>query len=364
MSVSEKHLSAKPSWISVRTHRVPFSLKIDRRVPFVAAALIVFIVTAIILSVTYGEYQISPGDVVQSILGTLNPEHPDYRNMMLVVHSFRLPRILVAFLVGAALATSGAIIQGITRNPLADPGLLGVSSGASVAAVAIIVVFKNVPISALPVAAFIGAIITAAVIFLLAWKRGSAAPTRLILIGIAIEAVLASAISFMLIFGDIKDVQQAQVWLTGSVYGRNWEHVKTLGIWLLILLPIAFVCARNLNTLHLGDEVAKGLGLRVERGRVFLLVLSVALAAAGVAAAGTIAFVGLVAPHVTRRLVGPSHEGMLPVTALFGGALLVIADLIGRWVIAPSELPIGIVTAIIGAPYFLYLLYRTRNVGN
>lgn len=364
MSVSENHLSTKPTWVALRSHHMRFSLKVDRRVPYVAALLIMFILVVIVLSVTYGEYEISPGDVIQTIFGTLDPAHPDYRNLMLVVHSFRLPRILVAFMVGAALAVSGAIVQGITRNPLADPGLLGVSAGASVAAVAIIVVFKNVPIAVLPIVAFAGAIITAAVIFLLAWKRGSAAPTRLILIGIAIEAVLGSIISFMMIFGDINDVQQAQVWMTGSVYGRNWEHVKTIAICLLVLLPIVMLCARNLNTLHLGDEVAKGVGMRVERGRVFLLVLCVALAAVSVAVAGAIAFVGLVAPHVTRRLVGPSHEGMLVITALFGGALLVVADLIGRWVIAPSELPIGIVTAIIGAPYFLYLLFRTRNMGN
>ncbi|MBZ0297128.1 MAG: iron ABC transporter permease, partial [Anaerolineae bacterium] len=186
-------------------------------------------------------------------------------------------------------------------------------------------------------------------------------PVRLILIGVAIAAVLSSLTTFMLVFGDINDVQQAYVWLTGSVYGRNWEHVKTLAVWLLVLLPVAIFSARHLNTLGLGDDVARGLGLRAEFQRLFLLVVSVGLAAAAVAVSGTIGFVGLVAPHITRRLVGPSHEGMIPVTALFGGALLVLADLIGRWVIAPSELPIGIVTALIGAPYFMYLLYRYRN---
>ena len=167
--------------------------------------------------------------------------------------------------------------------------------------------------------------------------------------------------TMMLVFGDIKDVQQAYLWLAGSVYGRSWEHVHALGGWLLVFLPAAVLLARQLNTLALGDDTAKGLGLRVEWQRGLLLVISVALAAAAVAVAGTIGFVGLVAPHITRRLVGPSHEGLVPAAALFGGALLVLADFVGRVVIAPSELPVGLVTAMIGAPYFLYLLYRHRN---
>jgi iron complex transport system permease protein len=267
----------------------------------------------------------------------------------------------VAFLVGMALATSGTIMQGITRNPLADPFLLGVSSGAGLAAVALIVWIKNVTIYLLPWAAFGGALATAAAIYILAWKNEGSSPIRLILIGIALEAALGAVTSTMMLFGRIEDVQQAMAWLTGSVYGRNWEHVYALGGWLLVLLPGTFLLARQLNTLNLGDATAKGLGQRVEWQRGLLLVMSVALAAAAVAVAGTIGFIGLVAPHITRRMVGPSHEGLLPISALFGGALLVLADLIGRWVIAPSELPIGVVTAMIGAPYFLYLLYRNRN---
>ncbi|MCA9912369.1 MAG: iron ABC transporter permease, partial [Anaerolineae bacterium] len=287
-------------------------------------------------------------------------DHPDARNFYLVVYTFRLPRILTAFLVGAALATSGAIMQGITRNPLAEPGILGVSAGAGLAAVAIIVWFKEVPLALLPWVAFGGALLTALAIYTLSWKNGGSTPVRLILIGVAFAAVLGSLTTFMLVFGDINDVQQAYVWLAGSVYGRNWEHVQTLGLWLLVLLPIAVFSARQLNTLALGDEIARGLGTPVEVQRVLLLIISVALAAAAVAVSGTIGFVGLVAPHIPRRLVGPSHEGLIPITALFGGGLLVLADFIGRWVISPSELPIGIVTALIGAPYFMFLLFRYR----
>lgn len=354
------HSQIKPTWFTLRTTRFPFSYRFDRRVPLVALAILAFTALVLVVSVSYGEYDISPVEVVQTIFGTLDKEHPDYRNFNLVVHTFRLPRILTAFLVGAALAVSGTIMQGITRNPLADPYLLGVSGGAGLAAVSLIVWLKNVPLTWLPLAAFGGALLTAFVIYILAWKQGSSAPVRLILIGIAVGAVISAITSMMLLFGEINDVQQAYVWLTGSVYGRNWEHVRSLAGWLLVFLPITFLMARSLNILNLGDEIARSLGMRVEWQRGLLLVVSVALAAVAVAVAGTISFVGLVAPHITRRLVGPSHEGLLPVSALMGGALLVLADLIGRWIISPAELPVGIVIALIGAPYFMFLLYRYR----
>ncbi|MBX3061801.1 MAG: iron ABC transporter permease [Anaerolineae bacterium] len=350
-----------PIWVTLRPRWLPFfSYRIDKRVPLVMLLLIAFTFVTLVFSISYGEYNIPPGEVVRTLLD-INQDHPDYANFRLVVHTFRLPRILLAFLVGAALATSGTIMQGITRNPLADPYLLGVSGGASVVAVGMIVWFRNVPISYLPFGAFAGALITAILIYVLAWKRGNTTPIRLILIGIALEAIIGAITTVMLLFGNINEVQQAYVWLTGSVYGRNWDHVRAIAGWLLVFLPLAFLLSRNLNTLGLGDDTAKGLGLRVERQRLLLLIISVALAAAAVAVSGVIGFVGLVAPHVTRRLVGPAHEGVLPVSALFGGALLVLADLVGRWVISPSELPIGIVTAMIGAPYFMYILYRSRN---
>ena len=350
----------RTTWMTIRLHSLPFSYKFDRRVPLIALAITAITVMVLIVSINYGQYNMTIGDVAQTLLG-LNRDNPDYRNFALVVHTFRLPRILLAFLVGMALATSGTIMQGITRNPLADPYLLGVSGGSGLAAVSLIVWLKSVPIYLLPWAAFGGGLMAATAIYLLAWKGGTSSPIRLILIGIALEAVIAAVTTTLLLFGQIQDVQQAYVWLTGSVYGRNWEHVYALGGWLLVFLPAAILLARQLNTLNLGDDTARGLGLRVEWQRALLMVISVALAAAAVAVAGTIGFVGLVAPHVTRRLVGPSHEGLIPISALFGGALLVLSDLIGRWIIAPSELPIGVITAMIGAPYFLYLLYRNRD---
>ena len=343
----------KPTWNTLRVGR--FSFKLDRRAVPVFIILTLIGIGVLVTSISYGEFDISPVEVLQTILGI---ETDDTRHE-LVVWTFRMPHILVAFMVGAALGVSGAIMQGITRNPLADPGILGVTAGASVAAVAMIVWF-DLPIAWLPLAAFGGALVMAILIFALAWKGGSA-PIRLILVGVGLGAVAGALTSLMIVFGEINQVQQATVWLAGSVYGRGWEHVRTIFLWLVVLLPLTILMTRQLNTLGLGDDLAKGLGLRVEIQRGLLLVLSVALAAVAVSVSGTVGFVGLVAPHITRRLVGPSHEGLLPITALLGGVLLMFADLVGRWVISPSELPVGIVAAMIGAPYFAYLLYQTRN---
>lgn len=350
----------RPAWLTLRSRKPPLSYRLDRRFPKIALLIALFTLLVIIASINYGQYNMTVTDVIQTLLG-LNRDHPDYRNFALVVHTFRLPRIVLSFLVGMSLATSGTIMQGITRNPLADPYLLGVSSGAGLAAVAVIVMVKSASPYLLPWAALAGGLSTALFIYLLAWKKGAVTPIRLILIGIAMAAVLSAVTSTMLLFGNINDVQQAYVWLAGSVYGRSWEHVGMIAVWVAVLLPAAMLLARQLNTLSLGEDTAKGLGVRVEWQRALLLLISVTLAAVAVAVSGTIGFIGLIAPHITRRLVGPAHEGLIPTAALFGGALLVLSDLIGRWAVAPGELPIGVVTAIIGAPYFLYLMYRNRN---
>ena len=347
--------SAEGTWQTVRLGQ-RISFRLDRRALPVLPILLFLLLAAVILSVSYGEYRIAPLEVVRATLG-LETGNDDYR---LVVRLFRLPRIVLAALVGAALAVSGTILQGITRNPLADPGILGISSGAALAAVSLLVYFTAAPVALLPWVAFAGALLTAVLIYLLAWRGGSS-PLRLILIGIGFAAAAQALTTLLVVFGDINDVQQALVWLSGSVDGRGWADVRVLALWLVVLLPLTFLSARQLNTLALGDESATGLGVGLERTRAFLILLSVALAAGAVAAAGTVGFVGLVAPHITRRLVGPGHEGLLPASALTGALLVVTADLIGRTVIAPSQLPAGLVTAAIGAPYFMYLLWRYRD---
>ncbi len=347
-----KPTKIKHNWWILRI--AGFSYKLDKRVLPVLLALVVMAIGILVTSVSYGEYDISPLEVVRTILGM----EEDSR-FQLVIWQFRLPRIFIAFMIGAALSVSGTILQGITRNPLADPGILGVTAGASFAAVASIVWFQIPPVY-IPYATFAGATIMAALIYSLAWKGGSSS-IRLILVGIGLAAITGALTSVMIVFGDIRQVQQAYVWLAGSVYGRDWGHVRSIVPWLIVLLPMAILQARQLNTLNLGDDTAKGLGVNVELQRGILLLISVSLAAISVAVSGTVGFVGLVAPHITRRLVGPAHEGLIPAAALLGGVLVMFADLIGRWIISPSELPVGIVTAMIGAPYFMYLLYLNRN---
>jgi len=307
-------------------------------------------------SVSYGESAIAPLDVVKTLFGikTANP------NDAFVIFVLRLPRILTALLVGVGLAIAGTLTQGITRNPLAAPSIIGVNAGASLAAVTLLILLPNTPPAALPFAAFGGAIAVSLLIYLFAWQGGSS-PLRLILVGVGFSLIGGAFTNILIALGQVNRANQALVWLAGSVYGRTWEQVLALFPWIAIGGILAFCWARELNVLHLGDETARGLGSRVERQRGFLLLLAAALAGASVATAGTIGFVGLMAPHLARQLVGPTHEELLPTAALLGGTMVVLADLLGRVLFAPLELPCGTIAAIIGAPYFLYLLIRDRQ---
>jgi len=306
--------------------------------------------------VGYGEYSVPLLDVVRTVLG-LQTNNTDYA---FIVNTLRLPRALVALLVGVALAIAGTITQGILRNPLAAPGIIGINAGAALAAVTLIIVLPNISVSVLPIAAFMGGLTVFILIYLLAWKGGSS-PIRLVLVGIGFSLMTAAITNILVTFGNINAVSQALVWLAGSVYGSSWKEVNTLLPWLIILIPVAMVMARDLNVLNLGDDIARGVGSPLEWRRGLLLVTSVALAGAAVATAGTVGFVGFIAPHIARRLVGPSHEGLLLTAGMTGGLLVVVADLIGRSLFAPIELPCGLITSAIGAPYFLYLLIRKRK---
>ncbi|MBW4643291.1 MAG: iron ABC transporter permease [Goleter apudmare HA4340-LM2] len=344
----------KVDWLVIRSSAI--SLRIDRRVPPMLLCLAVVIVVVMVMNVGRGEYPIAPLDIIKTVLG-INTGNPDHA---FVIHNLRLPRTIVAFMVGVAFAISGTIFQGLTRNPLADPGIIGINAGASLAAVAVIVLFPAAPIYALPLSAFAGALLMAALIYALAWNKGSS-PILLILMGVGLSAIASAFTSLLITFGEIYSVSDALVWLAGSVYGRTWEQVFSFLPWLIVFVPIALTLARHLNALNLGDDVAKGLGTRVEWQRGLLVLVGVALAGAGVATAGMIGFVGLIAPHLGRQLVGTNHEGLIPTSALLGGVIVVAADLLGRTLFAPIELPCGVVTAAIGAPYFLYLLIRNRK---
>ena len=343
-------------WLTIRPKVLPISFHLDRRVPVILLILTLVTLLAMIISVGYGEYPISPLNVVKTLLG-LPTANDDYA---FIINTLRLPRTIVAFLVGVGLAIAGTITQGITRNPLAAPSIIGVNAGATLAAVSLIILLPNTPVSLLPFAAFGGALTVSLLIYLLAWQGGSS-PVRLILVGIGFSLIASALTEIMITFGEINTVSQALVWLAGSVYGRSWSQVFSLIPWIVIFGAIALLLSRELNTLSLGDEVARGLGSRVEWQRGLLLLTSVALAGASVATAGAVGFVGLMSPHLGRQLVGASQVGLLPVAAMMGGMLVVVADLLGRVLFAPLELPCGIITAAIGAPYFVYLLVNTRK---
>lgn len=347
----------KPHLIVIRPKWFPYlSTRIHQNAPLVVMILLLITFGAAVLSISTGEYPIPVMDVVRALF-RLPTSDPNYD---LVVNSFRAPRIAAAFIVGIMLALSGSIMQAITRNPLASPELTGVSSGATLVAVLTLVILPDFPLQWLPFSAFAGGMAVALFIYVMAW-RGQDSPLRLILIGIGLMATTGALTNIMITFGEILRVQAALTWLAGSVYGRTWADVQSVLPWLLFLLPPALLMTRELNALALGDEVATSLGSPVGRNRFFLLLVSAALAGTSVVLAGTLSFVGLVAPHLGRRLVGPAHEGLQLVSALIGGTLVVVADLIGRLVFAPAEVPCGLIVSMLGAPFFLWLLYKHQK---
>lgn len=344
----------KTSWLTLRVPWVSF--RIDRRVVPVMLVLMGLLIALILLSLMWGTFPIPITEALKTAF-RFSDANPDYN---FVVNELRLPRTIVAILVGMALGISGTVLQGLTRNALAAPDIMGVSAGATVTVVGAIIAFPEISVRYYPLAAMVGAFTAAALIYTLAWRGGSS-PIRLILIGIAVNAIAGSITSTLIVFGKIERVTDAMVWMVGSVNGSTWNHISSSLPWIMVLGIVVVLNARGLNVLNLGDPVAVGLGAPVEWQRLLLLFISVALAAVSVAVAGTVGFIGLMAPHVARQLVGPSHEGLLPTSALVGALVVLAADTIGRNIFAPTQIPAGILTAILGVPYFLFLLYRNRD---
>lgn len=336
------------------------SFLIDQKAAMSVMILLIGTFILIIISAAMGEMKIHPLKVLNVFLGNGN------KMDTLVVQSFRMPRILTALFVGMSLATAGAILQGIIRNPLASPDIIGITGGASVLVVLFLTIFSDdsnvlmISIKWLPLAAFVGATLAAFLVYFLSWKNG-VSPVRLVLIGIGISAVMKAFTTLLMILGPIYRANEANIWLTGSVYGSSWENLAFLAPWTVLFLAISFILARDLNIQELGDDLATGAGSPVQRQRFLLLLLSTALIGGAVSFAGGIGFVGLMAPHIARKLVGSSFGALLPASALIGAILVIIADLIGRTMFSPLEIPAGVFTAAIGAPYFIYLLYKSRN---
>lgn len=272
-----------------------------------------------------------------------------------ILTAYRLPRLLLALLVGAALAVAGVLVQGIVRNPLASPDILGVNHAASLASVGALLLLPSLPVIALPLLAFAGGITGLILLRLLA---NTSQPMKLALTGVALSACWASLTDYLMLSRP-QDVNSALLWLTGSLWGRDWSFVKIAAPLLILFLPLSLRFAA-ISTSALGDARAAALGVSVPRIRIEALLLAVAMTSTGVAVCGPISFIGLVVPHMVRSITGGRHRWLLPVSAMTGALLLVVADLLARIIHPPLELPAGVLTAIIGAPWFVWLLVRMR----
>jgi iron complex transport system permease protein len=333
------------------------SVRFDLRLLAAAAGLALVAFGALVASVALGEFDIPAADVVKTLVGAGDPS-TDF-----IVLELRLPRAVVALLCGAALGLAGAVFQQVTLNPLASPDIVGVAGGASFAAIAVIVLGETSDAWSVPLAALAGALVSGALLYGLAWKRGIQG-FRLVLVGIGLAAFMQAGISYVLTEGRIFEVAEAYLWMVGSVNGSGWKEVWPLVIALVVFVPVIVALGRQLDVLQLGDDVARGLGLNVERARLGLLAAAVVLVGIAVSAAGPVGFVAFLAPHLARRMSrATSGAGLLPLAAGAGAVLVLVADLVGRLAFAPTEIPVGIVTSVIAAPYFLLLLARANRVG-
>lgn len=341
--------------VTVRLRRLGWSTRVHRRAVVVTCVLLAGTFWVFAWSLAVGDFPVPLRDVLATLVGGGSDDSA------FIVRTLRLPRGLTGVLVGAAFGLAGAIFQRLARNPLASPDIIGVNAGAAVSAVFIIVIWHGTGVQ-VTLGALLGAAITSIAIYLLAYKRGVTG-YRLVLVGIGVTAMLTSVTQYLLTRAEIYDAQRATVWLTGSLNGRGWDQVRPVAVALALLVPVTVGLARHLRMLELGDDAARGLGTRVELARGSLLLTGVALAAISTASAGPVGFVALVSPQIARRLVGGRSLGLLPAAAC-GALLLVASDLVARRIFAPTELPVGVITAILGAPYLLYLLARANKIGS
>ncbi|MCA1321534.1 iron ABC transporter permease [Bacillus tianshenii] len=327
-----------------------------RRQRLIVGLLAFLILLTVIVGIGIGYSSVSYDRLLPTLLGngTFKEEF--------VLFSIRLPRIIITLLAGMALALAGSILQGITRNDLADPGIIGINTGAGVA---ITVFFLFVPIEVgsfvymLPLVAFMGALLTACLIYLFAYsKQTGLQPVRLVLTGVGFSMALSGIMVVLISSADREKVDFIAKWLAGNIWGTDWPFILALLPWLVVLIPFTIYKANRLNLLALSEPVSVGVGLSVEKERLVMLFTAVALAASAVSVTGGIAFVGLMAPHIAKALVGPRNQLFLPVAILIGGWLLLFADTLGRNLVDPSGIPAGIMVALIGGPYFMYLLLK------
>lgn len=301
------------------------------------------------LSIRLGTYTLS----LEEIWAAFQPDNKNYFTLM----EYRLPRAVLAILLGGALAISGVLVQSVVRNPLASPDILGINNAAGLVAVSVLMFLPNLAFYWMPIFAFLGGVLSFVILWIVCGFNFR--PIKMAIIGVALSALWA-AISHYLMLTNPVEINTAMLWLTGSLWGRSWSYLNVVLPWLVVLLPLPFIFCRDLDTLGLGENKASTLGVTVNKVQISVLVLAVALSTTAVAICGPIAFLGLVAPHLARRLVGGRHRTLLPAALIIGALLLQLSDILARVIDPPTELPAGILTAIIGAPYFFYLLMRTK----
>ena len=301
------------------------------------------------LSIRLGTYTLS----FEEIWAAFQPDDKNYFTLM----EYRLPRAVLAILLGGALAISGVLVQSVVRNPLASPDILGINNAAGLVAVSVLMFLPNLAFYWMPIFAFLGGVLSFVILWIVCGFNFR--PIKMAIIGVALSALWA-AISHYLMLTNPVEINTAMLWLTGSLWGRSWSYLNVVLPWLVVLLPLPFIFCRDLDTLGLGENKTSTLGVTVNKVQISVLVLAVALSTTAVAICGPIAFLGLVAPHLARRLVGGRHRTLLPAALIIGALLLQLSDILARVIDPPTELPAGILTAIIGAPYFFYLLMRTK----
>ena len=318
------------------------------------AGLPLLLGVGVLAGIGWGSVSLSP----EQILAALGGESTDGVARQ-IVWNLRLPRVLVGLLVGLNLAVAGALLQAIMRNPLASPTIVGVNAGAGLAATIVLVVTPSL-VQWLPLAAFAGALGAAAFVYAVSWQPGQGtSPVRMVLAGVAITSMLGAFQTFLMVTFSSR-VQSVVLWMSGSLIGRSWADLQMIWPYSLVGLLAAILLIRPLNVLQLGDEAARGLGVRTEGIRLLAMGAAALLAAAAVSVAGLVGFVGLVVPHIMRLWGGHHHAYLIPAAALGGATLVVWADVGARLAVAPAELPVGVLTALIGGPYFVFLLYRTK----
>jgi len=334
--------------------------RLKRKQIIVCLVLAILLFLAVTWSITSGEYKMELSAYLKTLIG--QGEFKDN----LILMEFRMPRMLITLLAGMALSMSGAIIQSITKNPLAEPGILGINAGGGFAIAIFIVIGQvnpNTFIYILPLISAAGGILTALLIFLFSYNKGQGmSPANMVLIGVGLSTALSGgSITLMRKFNE-DQAEFIAAWLAGNIWGDEWSFVFAFLPWILIIFPFLFIKSNSLNIIHTNDQTAKSLGMNLDKERLVLLITSVILSSVAVAVVGSIGFIGLMGPHIAKSFVGPRHQLFLPIALLMGALLLVIADTIGQTILPIGTIPTGIVAAIIGAPYFLYLMYRTKAV--